>query len=57
LSGGKTEEVRDEVERRIEDLASGGGFIFSAVHSIQADVLPENIMTIWETLQEYGKYT
>jgi uroporphyrinogen decarboxylase len=57
LSGGKTEEVRDEVERRIEDLASGGGFIFSAVHSIQADVPPENIMTIWETLQEYGKYT
>jgi len=57
LSRGTPEEVRDEVKRRIEDLAPGGGFVFSAVHNIQPDVPPENIMTMWETLQEYGKYT
>jgi len=56
LPRGTPEEVRDEVRRRIEDLAPGGGFIFNTVHNIQADVPPENIMAMWETLQEYGKY-
>jgi uroporphyrinogen decarboxylase len=48
--------VRDEVKRRIEDLAPGGGFLFATVHNIQADVPPENIVAMWETLQEYGAY-
>ena len=50
------QEVRDEVKKRIDDLAPDGGFIFNTVHNIQADVPPENIMAMWETLQEYGKY-
>ncbi len=56
LPYGTVAEVRDEVRRRIEDLAPGGGFIFNTVHNIQADVPPENIMAMWETLQEYGVY-
>jgi uroporphyrinogen decarboxylase len=56
LSRGTTEEVRDEVRRRIDDLAPGGGFIFAAVHNIQADVPPENIMAMWEAFNEYSKY-
>jgi len=56
LPYGTPQEVRDEVRRRIEDLAPGGGFIFNTVHNIQADVPPENIMAIWEALQEYGVY-
>lgn len=56
LPFGTPGEVRDEVKRRIDDLAPGGGFIFNTVHNIQADVPPENIMAMWETLREYGKY-
>jgi len=56
LPHGTPEEVKDEVKRRIEDLAPGGGFIFATVHNIQADVPPENIMAMWEALQEYGEY-
>jgi uroporphyrinogen decarboxylase len=56
LPFGTPGEVREEVKRRIDDLAPGGGFVFSAVHNIQADVPPENIMAMWETLQRYGKY-
>jgi uroporphyrinogen decarboxylase len=56
LPAGTTEEVRDEVKRRIDDLAPGGGFVFNTVHNIQADVPPENIMAMWETLQAYGVY-
>jgi len=48
--------VKDDVKRRIEDLAPGGGFVFATVHNIQANVPPENIMAMWETLQEYGRY-
>jgi uroporphyrinogen decarboxylase len=56
LPRGTPQEVRDEVRRRIDDLAPGGGFIFNTVHNIQADVPPENIMAMWEALQAYGIY-
>jgi uroporphyrinogen decarboxylase len=57
LPRGTPQEVRDEVKRRIDDLAPGGGFIFNTVHNIQADVPPENLLAMWETLQEFGVYT
>jgi len=56
LPRGNRQEIVDEVRRRIEDLAPGGGFVFSAVHNIQGDVPPENIMIMWEALQKYGGY-
>jgi uroporphyrinogen decarboxylase len=56
LPHGTVQQVKDEVKRRIEDFAPGGGFVFNTVHNIQADVPPENIMAMWEALQEYGKY-
>jgi uroporphyrinogen decarboxylase len=56
LPRGTPQEVREEVKRRIDDLAPGGGFVFCPVHNIQADVPPENLKAMWETLQEYGKY-
>lgn len=56
LPFGRPQEVKDEVRKRIEDLAPGGGFIFNTVHNIQANVPPENIMAMWEALQEFGKY-
>ncbi|MEI6388698.1 MAG: uroporphyrinogen decarboxylase family protein [Spirochaetota bacterium] len=49
-------EVRDDVRRQIEILAPGGGFIFNTVHNIQNDVPPENIVAMFETLEEYGIY-
>lgn len=57
LPFGTPEQVRDEVKRRIADLAPGGGFIFNPVHNVQSDVPPENFMAMWETLQEYGNYS
>ena len=50
------EEVRQDVIRRISDFMPGGGFVFAAVHNIQGNVPPENIMAMWETLQEFGVY-
>ncbi len=51
------EEVREDVRRRISDLMPGGGFVFAAVHNIQSNVPPANIMAMLETLQEFGVYT
>ena len=49
-------EICDHVRKNIDALAPGGGFVFAAVHDIQANVPPENIMAMWEAWQEYGVY-
>jgi uroporphyrinogen decarboxylase len=56
LPFGSTQEVADEVKRRIDDLAPGGGFVFAAVHNIQAYVPAQNIVTAFETALNYGIY-
>ncbi|MBE9506432.1 MAG: uroporphyrinogen-III decarboxylase, partial [Chloroflexi bacterium] len=33
-------------------LGQGGGYIFAPSHNIQADVPPENILAMYETIQE-----
>jgi uroporphyrinogen decarboxylase len=57
LPFGTPAEVRNEVRRRIEDLAQDGGFILGAVHNIRPEIKPENICALYEAAQEYGKYT
>jgi len=41
---------------RIRWLSPGGGYIFSSGHNIQANMPPENILTLFDTAKEYGKY-
>jgi uroporphyrinogen decarboxylase len=57
LPFGTPHDVVDEVKRRIDDLAPGGGFVFAAVHNIQALVPPENIVTMFDTALDYGRYS
>ncbi len=52
LGRGTPDEVRAEVLRRIDDLAPGGGFVFAAVHNIQPNVPPENVIAMWRALRE-----
>jgi uroporphyrinogen decarboxylase len=56
LGSGSPEEVREDVKRNVKALAPNGGFIFAAVHDIQANVPPENIMAMWEAWQEIRDY-
>jgi uroporphyrinogen decarboxylase len=56
LGDGSVQEVKDEVHRRIDDLASGGGFVFATVHAIQGNVPPENVVAVWDALHEFGIY-
>ncbi len=48
LPFGSPEDVRREVQRRIGDLADGGGYVVASVHNIQAEVPPENIVAMVE---------
>ena len=56
LPNGTAQQVRNEVKKNIDALAPGGGFVFNTIHNIQADVPPENIVAMCETVLEYGKY-
>jgi uroporphyrinogen decarboxylase len=56
LPFGSPEQVADEVKRRIDDLAPGGGFVFSSIHNVQTGVPPENVVSMFETAREYGVY-
>lgn len=56
LPFGTPERVEDEVRRRIEDLASGGGYVFAATQTIQSETPPENIVAMWKALRRYGIY-
>ena len=56
LTFGTPEEVRDEVRRRIDDLAPGGGFVLTPRWALRPEVPPENICAIYEAAQEYGNY-
>ena len=56
LPYGTKQEIEDEVKKRIDDLAPGGGFVFATVHNIQEDVPPENIVAMLRALNKYGYY-
>ena len=55
LPRGTPEDVRREVKTRIDDLASGGGYVLASVHTIQAEVPPENVVAMLEAALEYGR--
>jgi uroporphyrinogen decarboxylase len=56
LPRGSTDDVRSEVKRRIDDFASGCGFVFTQVHNIQPGVPPENIVAMYDAALEFGEY-
>jgi len=53
---GTVQEVRAEVKRRVEDLAPGGGFVLAAVHNIQPNVPPQNVVAMFNACAEFGTY-
>ncbi len=56
LPFGSPRQVREEVRRVIRQLASGGGYLLAAVHTIQKDVPPENILAMVDAVEEFGRY-
>ena len=54
LPTGTVEEVKEDVKKNIDALAPGGGFVFAAVHNIQSEVPPQNIITMCESIKRFG---
>lgn len=48
LPHGTAEEVAAEVRRMFEVMGEGGGYVLAAVHNIQPDVPPENVLAMFE---------
>jgi len=55
LPHGSPEDVRREVRRIVKILGEGGGYVLGAVHNIQADVPPENIVAMFDEAYKLGK--
>lgn len=53
---GTQEDVRQEVATRIRQLAAGGGYILAPSNHLQADIPPENVVTLFETALKLGRY-
>ncbi len=57
LPFGTVDEVAAEVRERIRVLGRGGGYILGPSHAIQAGTPPENIVALFDTALEFGRYT
>jgi len=52
LAFGSPDEVYREVRRRIDVFGPGGGFVFNAVHNVQATTPTENILAMFQALRD-----
>jgi uroporphyrinogen decarboxylase len=53
LNSASPDQVKDHVRKNIEVMAPGGGFVFATVHNILSDVPPENVLAMFEAVDEY----
>ncbi len=54
LPFGTPEEVREQVLRRCEAFADGGGFVFNTVHNVQARTPVENIIAMLQAVESFN---
>lgn len=54
LPFGSPEEVRREVIERCRVLAPGGGFVFNAIHNVQARTPVANIAAMIDAVREFN---
>jgi hypothetical protein len=52
LPFGTPEEVKAEVREHLRAFAPGGGYVFNAVHNLQAGVPIENVLAFYEAFRE-----
>lgn len=53
LPFGTPAEVREQVKKRIETFAPGGGFVFCSIHNVQACTPIENLLAMFEVVRSY----
>lgn len=56
LPFGTPEEVRQEVCSRLKIFGQSGGYVFNTTHNVQARVPVENVLAMYESVRECGRY-
>ena len=54
LNRATPEQVKNHVKHNLEVFSVGGGFVFNTVHNIMPDVPPENIVAMFEAVNEFN---
>jgi len=52
----KPDEIARQVSENVKAFMPGGGYVFNNVHNIQGGVPPENIVAMYDTVYECGRY-
>ena len=55
LNNGTPEQVREQVLRHLAIFSEGGGYVFNTVHNIMPDVPPENIVAMFDAVNEFSR--
>ncbi len=56
VSFGSEEQVREYCKNILDIMMPGGGYCFSPTHELQDNSPTENVLAMYETGQQYGKY-
>ncbi|MHA1436951.1 MAG: uroporphyrinogen decarboxylase family protein [Promethearchaeota archaeon] len=56
LPFGTPEEIKNEVRYNIECFKQGGGYIAASIHNITAEVPPQNIVAMFDALNDFRNY-
>lgn len=54
MTYGTIDDIVNEAKEMIKIYAPGGGFVFSQIHNILADIAPEKVVALFETARKYG---
>jgi hypothetical protein len=53
LPFGTPAQVRQQVRETLQTMAPGGGYVFAAVHNVQAGVPVKNLLALFEAVRDY----
>ena len=54
MTHGTIDDIVNEAKEMIKIYAPGGGFVYSQIHNIQADISPEKILAFFDVGQNFG---
>ncbi len=54
LNNASPQQVKNHVKQNIEVFYKDGGFVFNQVHNIMPDVPPQNVVAMFEAVQEFN---
>ena len=55
LPNGTPQQIKDEVKRRLDIFGKNGGYIAAPAHNIQDDTPVENVLAMFEAMNEYSE--